>query len=93
MSRLALILVASVLAASNADAEHVPNPRGCPQPEWLSKSAQSEGVTTLLLCRDERKAKTVTKREAQRDVSEPRSDKVALEKDGAAPTPESKATP
>jgi len=93
MSKLALILVASVRAASNADAAELPNPRGCARPEGLSKSAELEGVTTLLLCRDERKAKTVTKREAQRDVSEPRSERVAPEKDGAAPTPESKATP
>lgn len=55
MNKLALILVASVLAASSVNADEIPNLQGCPQPGRVSNSAESAGVTTLLGCPDKPK--------------------------------------
>jgi hypothetical protein len=56
MSKLALILVASVFAASSVNADEIPNPQGCPQPERVSNSAQPAELTTMLGCPDNPKA-------------------------------------
>ena len=75
---IAFIFFASVLSASSAGAQ-ARNPEGCPQPERGSKSAESSGVTTLLLCKPAPPKKLPSRKEAPKKSTTPAETAKALD--------------